>query len=189
MPSKPSSPRPVPAKERILLASRLLFARKPVSQASLRDIAAAAQADVAYVHRAFGSKAEIFRQALDSLAPDKEVFALPMEPDQLIDRLCDHALQRDPQRVEDVEPLHLIMQSFACGEARGILADFIEAALARPLAEAFGQKDIGRAMFAISIMGGFVTSRVVIGHPALRDMPEAELKAMLAKAMRGAMTD
>ena len=56
-------------KERILASAMLLFARMPYSDTSLRDIAAAAGVDVAYVHRAFGSKAEIFRQALLALAP------------------------------------------------------------------------------------------------------------------------
>ena len=47
----------------------LLFARMPYCDTSLRDIAAAAEVDVAYVHRSFGSKAEIFRHALAALDP------------------------------------------------------------------------------------------------------------------------
>ena len=59
-------------KERILNAAMLLFARMPYSDTSLRDIAAA-EVDVAYVHRAFGSKAEIFRHALLALGPIRVV--------------------------------------------------------------------------------------------------------------------
>ena len=62
-------------KERILASAMLLFARMPYSDTSLRDIAAAAGVDVAYVHRAFGSKAEIFRQALLALAPLDDIAA------------------------------------------------------------------------------------------------------------------
>lgn len=178
-----------PAKERILRASTLLFARMPFSETSLRDIATAAQADVAYVHRAFGSKAEIFRQALDSLLPVDDLFTPPVDPERLIARLCDLALLRDPTRVEDVEPLHLIMQSCACSEARVILAEFLENEFARPLAEGFGHKDIGQATFAISLIGGFITARVVIGHMVLQEMPDAQLKAMLAKVLRSVMFD
>ncbi|MGL4263414.1 MAG: TetR/AcrR family transcriptional regulator, partial [Afipia sp.] len=56
-------------KERISNAAMLLFARMPYCDTSLRDIAAAAEVDVAYVHRSFGSKAEIFRHALAALDP------------------------------------------------------------------------------------------------------------------------
>ena len=182
-------PRIAPAKTRILRAAMLLFARQPFSETSLREIAAEAQVDVAYVHRAFGSKIEIFQQALHGLHvvdPQGEQGA-PMDPDRLIERICELALLRNPRRVEEVEPLHLIIRSCACSEARDILANFMETHFARPLAAAFRQEDIGPAMFAISLMSGFVTMRVALGHPALLAMPEAELKAMLAKALHGVM--
>lgn len=176
-----------PAKERIRLASTLLFARTPFSETSLRDIATAAQVDVAYVHRSFGSKAEIFRQTLHSLTKASDIFQPPTDPETLIDRFCDSMLLRDPQRVEDVEPFHLVMQSCACSEARIILAEFIETNLARPLADAFGHKDVGKAVFALSLMGGFTTARLVIGHRCLQDMTDADLKPMLVKILRAAL--
>lgn len=55
------------AKDRILTAAMLLFAQMPCSDTSQRDFAAAAEVDVAYIHRAFGSRPEIFRQALGAL--------------------------------------------------------------------------------------------------------------------------
>ena len=170
-------------------AAMLLFARQSYSETSLREIAAEARVDVAYVHRTFGSKAGIFQQALHALhvVDSQGDQGAQMDPDHLIERICELALLRNPRKVEEVEPLHLIIRSCACSEARGILADFMETHFARPLAAAFGQEDIGRAMFAISLMSGFVTMRVAVGHPALLAMPDAELKAMLAKALRGVM--
>lgn len=177
------------AKTRILRAAMLLFARQPFSETSLRDIATEAQVDVAYVHRAFGSKIEIFRQALHELhvVDPQGDQGEPMDPDHLIERISEVALLRNPRRVEEVEPLHLIIRSCASSEAREILASFLATHFARPLAAAFGQEDIGRAMFAISLMTGFVTMRVAVGHPALLAMPETELKEMLAKALHGVM--
>ncbi|HEY9038971.1 MAG TPA: TetR/AcrR family transcriptional regulator [Roseovarius sp.] len=183
------SPRKASAKTRIVRAAMLLFARQSFSETSLREIAAEAQVDVAYVHRAFGSKTEIFQQALHGLhvVDQQGDQGAPMDADHLIERICELALLRNPRKVEEVEPLHLIIRSCACSEARGILADFIETHFARPLAAGFGQKDIGRATFAVSLMSGFVTMRVALGHPALLAMPDAELKAMLAKVLRGVM--
>lgn len=187
MPASAPKPRTTSAKGRILNASLLLFARMPMSTTSFRDIAAAAGVDVAYVHRSFGSKAELFKQALYSLLPEESVFTAGLEPDTLIERLCDQALQRDLQRIEDVQPFHLILQSCACNEARSIVVEFIETAFVRPLAETLGHEDIGRAMFAVSILSGLTNLRVVIGHPELQTIPNERLKAMLATALRGAL--
>lgn len=186
MQTDPSAPRRPPAKQRILQAAIQIFARQPLSETSLRDIATEAQVDVAYVHRTFGSKAEIFLQALNSLhTVDLQP---PATPDQLVDRICELAVLRDPQRPEDVRPLHLIIQSCSCSEAREILSSFIESRYARPLAAGFGQAAIGPAMVAISLMTGFVMLRVVLGEPTLQAMPETELKAAMARALRAVMT-
>ncbi len=184
------SPRNESARTRIVRAAMLLFARQSFSETSLREIAAEAQVDVAYVHRTFGSKTEIFQQALNGLhiVDPQGVQSAPMDPDHLIERISEVALLRNPRRVEEVEPLHLIIRSCASSEAREILASFLATHFARPLAAAFGQEDIGRAMFAISLMTGFVTMRVAVGHPALLAMPDAELKAMLAKVLHDVMT-
>ena len=94
---------------------------------------------------------------------------------------------RDPQCIRDVEPLHLVLQSSSCSEARSILNDFVTTSIARPLADAFGQKDIGRAMFAVSILNGFITMRTVLGNPGLLAMSKEDLKAMLTRALFNAM--
>ena len=105
----------------------------PYSDTSLRDIAAAAGVDVAYVHRAFGSKAEIFRQALLALAPLDDIAAGDPDGATMINRICDLAFLRDPRKVEDVRPLHLLTQSSLCSEARAIIAQFFGTSLALPL--------------------------------------------------------
>ena len=97
----------------------------------LRDIAAAAGVDVAYVHRAFGSKAEIFRQALLALAPLDDIAAGDPDGATMINRICDLAFLRDPRKVEDVRPLHLLTQSSLCSEARAIIAQFFGTSLGR----------------------------------------------------------
>ena len=148
-------------KERILNAAMLLFARMPYSDTSLRDIAAAAEVDVAYVHRAFGSKAEIFRHALLALGPIDDIATGQPDGATMIRRICNLAFLRNPRKLEDVRPLHLLIQSSLCSEARTIIAGFIEASLAIPLSRAFGHSDMGRAHFALSLLSGFVTHRAV----------------------------
>ncbi len=105
-----------------------------------------------------------------------------------MERICELALLRYLQAVEEVEPLHLIIRSCACSEARGILADFIEIHIARPLAAGFGQEEIGPAMLAISLMSGYVTMRIALEHSASLAIPDVELTQMLAKVLHGVMT-
>ena len=174
-------------KERILASAMLLFARMPYSDTSLRDIAAAAGVDVAYVHRAFGSKAEIFRQALLALAPLDDIAAGDPDGATMINRICDLAFLRDPRKVEDVRPLHLLTQSSLCSEARAIIAQFFGTSLALPLSRAFGHADPGRAHFALSLLSGFVTHRAIFGPADLLAIPEADQRQMLQTALMNAM--
>ena len=89
---------------------------------SLRDIAAAAEVDVAYVHRSFGSKAEIFRHALAALDPLDDIM-VATDGRSMISRLCDLAFLRDPRIQEDVRPLHLLIQSSLVSvRARGVIS-------------------------------------------------------------------
>lgn len=176
-------------KERILTSAMLLFARTPYSDTSLRDIATAAGVDVAYVHRAFGSKAEIFRQALLTLGPLDDIAAGEPDGATMISRICDLAFLRNPNRVEDVRPLHLLIQSSLCGEARAIITQFIDSSLALPLSRAFGHADAGKAHFALSLLSGFVTHRAVLGPADLLAIPEAVQQRMLQTALMNAMLD
>lgn len=178
---------PMTGKERILQTAMLLFARNPFSETSLRDIASAAQVDVAYVHRAYGSKAEIFRQALHALTPLDRVFLDASDGAEVIRRISKIAFQRDPQKPEDVQPLHLLMQSCVCSEARDIIVDFIETEIATPLAQAFGQTARGNALFAISLLSGFVTHRAVLAHAELLAGPEDRQRQLLEHVLQSVM--
>ncbi len=176
-------------KERILNAAMLLFARMPYSDTSLRDIASAAGVDVAYVHRAFGSKAEIFRQALQVLGPLEEILAVQDDGQAMIHKLCDLAFLHHPRKLEDVRPPHLLIQSTLCGEARQIISEFIETALAIPLSRSFGHTNTGRAHFALSLLSGFMTHRAVMAPPDLMAIPEAEQHRMLQTALNNIMRE
>jgi AcrR family transcriptional regulator len=176
-------------KERILTSAMLLFTRMPYSDTSLRDIAAAAGVDVAYVHRSFGSKAEIFRQALLTLGPLDDIAAPQSDGPAMIRRLCNLAFVCCPQKLEDVRPLHLLVQSSLCSEAHNIITEFIDASLALPLSRAFGHLDSGRAHFAISLLSGFVTHRAILEPQGLLAIPEADQRRMLETALMNAMSD
>jgi hypothetical protein len=105
----------------------------------------------------------------------------------MIYRICDLAFLRDPRKVEDVRPLHLLTQSSLCSEARAIIAQFFGTSLALPLSRAFGHADPGRAHFALSLLSGFVTHRAIFGPADLLAIPEADQRQMLQSALMNAM--
>lgn len=51
-------------RDRILSAAIVQFSRRSYEEVGLRDIAAVAGVDVAYVHRSFGSKEQLFAEAV-----------------------------------------------------------------------------------------------------------------------------
>lgn len=175
-------------KERILNSAMLLFARMPYSATSLRDIAAAAEVDVAYVHRAFGSKAEIFRQALLALTPVSLFRTETVDGAEMIRRMSELAILEEPHDLEDVCPVHLLIQSTLCNEARDIIAEFTKTTFAEPLSRAFGHQDTGRATFALSLLFGLVTRRTVFGADEIRSIPESRQLRLLEDAMLAVMT-
>ncbi len=64
----------IPAKERILKAAIRRFARHSYEDTGLRDIAADADVDVAYVHRSFGSKELLFVEVLRATVQPERLF-------------------------------------------------------------------------------------------------------------------
>ena len=60
-------------RERILEAAIEHFSRRSYEETGLREIASAAQVDVAYVHRCFGSKKRLFADAVSAAVRPKEL--------------------------------------------------------------------------------------------------------------------
>ena len=54
-------------RERILKAAMLRFSTYSYEETGLRDIATDVGVDTAYVHRSFGSKEKLFREAVDAI--------------------------------------------------------------------------------------------------------------------------
>ena len=62
--------RPTPedtTRERILKAALLRFSTHSYEETGLRDIASDVGVDMAYVHRSFGSKEKLFREAVKAM--------------------------------------------------------------------------------------------------------------------------
>ncbi|TXH17031.1 MAG: TetR/AcrR family transcriptional regulator, partial [Gammaproteobacteria bacterium] len=83
-------------RDRILNAAILRFARSSYESVGLRDIAADAGVDVAYVHRCFGSKERLFAESLEATMEPAKLFAGP--PGDIADFLAKQIFARDGAR-------------------------------------------------------------------------------------------
>ncbi|TCT29631.1 TetR/AcrR family transcriptional regulator [Martelella mediterranea] len=177
-----------PAKERILEAAARRFSSQSYDNTGLRDIAADAHVDVAYVHRAFGSKAGLFRQVLQSVvSPDgiKAVFSAPGDqlPERLARRVVRHAHARGAGEMGAFE---VAMQSSSSIEARATVLEFVEDGFLLPLTEQLGHSDRARAVLITALLAGFDIMRSVIGAESVTTLDDEWLERALAQLIRHA---
>ncbi|MFI6522025.1 TetR family transcriptional regulator [Spirillospora sp. NPDC050679] len=141
-------------RRRLLEAARDLFGEHGYDGVSVRMIAAAADANLALVHRYFGSKAALFAEVLADESPLLRVIEEPSAV-PLPRRLAEHFVRQAQQR--EVKPLsRMIDRSYGNAEVREILRAHMERVLIDPLAAQLDGPDArARATLAATlIMGG-----------------------------------
>lgn len=185
MPTSPSSPhrsradRRRATEARILDSARELFAEKGFDRTTIRAVAAAAGVDPALVMQYFGSKRELFSEAVQALP----VSPAPTDTDALVDQL----LATLGLKLGGLpEGTLAMMRSMLTDPAA---ADHVRAALARqidgvaatlPTAE---DPELRAALIVTTLLG------VTIGHqllalPALHDAPPERVAALLGPAVK-----
>ncbi|WLS00682.1 TetR/AcrR family transcriptional regulator [Shinella sumterensis] len=106
-------------RERILKAAMLRFSTHSYEETGLRDIAADVGVDMAYVHRSFGSKEKLFREAVDAIVRPEMWFV--GEPGELHQSLSDEVLSE--KGVDEIRPFDIIVRSFSSPEASRCFAN------------------------------------------------------------------
>ncbi|MFF5264212.1 TetR family transcriptional regulator [Actinomadura viridis] len=186
------APRPKRDREatrrRILDAARDLFGRYGYDGVSVRMIAADADANVALVHRYFGSKAALFGEVLEGEYVITRVIAGEGDPRPLPRRLAEHFVRRIHRGPAD--PLPRIMdRSVGDPEVKQILREHTERLVVEPLVRQLGgPRARARATLAATlIMGGGPLRRVLgvddllpLDPDALTDQVTAMFEAALA---------
>ena len=110
--NKAAAARSYPTRERILEAAIQRFARKSYEETGLRDIAADAEVDVAYVHRSFGSKEQLFAEAVRASTGVARILA--EAPEDLCRHLAKQAFDRDREAsTAQIGPLDIIIHSLS----------------------------------------------------------------------------
>jgi AcrR family transcriptional regulator len=165
-------------RRRILAAAGDLFAARGYEDVTIRDIAAAADADPALVIRYFKSKNDLFVLVRQ---PDLRLTPAPGQP--LTARNVTRALIElslaQGTRLFDVSAV-------GRPEATGLLQNQMEAMLVQPLMDAFGLAPAGRvqieAIAALVVGTGFMRYRMET--PGLRPMNADQLTELLTPAVQ-----
>lgn len=171
---------------RILGAARSLFAEAGYDGVSVREIAAAAEADPALVIRYFGSKEQLFAEAgrIDLRLPDLEGVAAT----DIGRRLARHftIVWTDPLTAPGLRVLlrSAATQPEAAGRMRGVFASQVIPAIRAY--DPSGDSDWKAALVASQVLG-FALTRYVLELPAMTQIPEEALVAHLGRLIQAAL--
>lgn len=120
-------------RQRILETAVLRFSRHSYAETTLRDIATDVGVDVALVHRAFGSKEELFLQAVSSTIDDNFQQAA-QAPDPGLAMTALFVRSRLDPPCGKIDPLDIVKHSLNSDRASPTLRKFAEQDFLQPLA-------------------------------------------------------
>ena len=167
-------------RERILDAAIERFSKNSYNETGLRDIAAAAGVDVAYVHRSFGSKKSLFAEAVRTAVQPRELFTGPAEdlPRLLARDLLGHRGRR-------LQGIDIIVRSMTSREAGPIVREFMMRECIGPLSETLDD-DATKAAVVGAMVTGVAILRNVISLDLLREQEGGKLEWLLTHVFEAA---
>ncbi|GAB2844356.1 TetR family transcriptional regulator [Microbacterium insulae] len=180
------------ARERILAAAVEEFAAAGYDAATIRGIAARAGVDPALVHHHFGTKADLFGEAVH--APMRPDLALPEilegDRDRVGERIVRYLLETWEK--PDVRKRGVVLLRAAIGNrlTTPLLAEFLSRELLSRLARALEVEDASlRASLVASQVAGLLIARFVLRLPALAEASVDELVARVGPTVQRYLFD
>lgn len=188
-PAPAPDPAAAPARARILAAATELFGAASYEAVGLRDIAARAGVDVAYVHRCHGSKRDLFAAAFRSaIRPGiGDLRACPDPARALAEALLPqaHPAAAGPEpRAPLRQGLHILIHSLSSPEAAGALRAVIEEEVVAPFGAELGAEAAARGALAGAFVAGFGIFLRVLQVEALAAVAPQALAAEVEAALR-----
>lgn len=163
-----------------MAAARKTFTKHGYDGVGVREIAAAADVNVALVNRYFGSKKGLFQEAiLETIA------AVPAISDRraLRENLINHILYGWPPDQETFDPTRAMMRSSGNEQIEELLRSIIDVRLIDPVVASIGNDDANtRAGLTIAVMAGVSILRDVLGLSVLSNNNE-RLESLLKEVL------
>ncbi|ETK36005.1 TetR/AcrR family transcriptional regulator [Microbispora sp. ATCC PTA-5024] len=170
-------------REAILISAVEAFTRAGYDGAGVREVAGNAGVTAMLVNRYFGSKEQLFAEAVDrSFAPRTVVGD---DPDALSEQTANAVARRTAPYADDLDPFLLMLRSAANPRAAEIIRAGIERHVGRHLTGLLSGTDAAaRAELLLSLIAGVWLMRKVVATPALAGMDEEALAVRLRELMR-----
>ncbi|HEX8862318.1 MAG TPA: TetR family transcriptional regulator [Actinomycetes bacterium] len=178
-------------RDAILAAARESFTASGYDQASIRDIARRAAVDPALVHHYFGTKQELFTEAVElpvDLVAVVEAFVRG-DRDRIGERIVGLMLSVWDSRTDRSPLIALIRSAVTSENAARMLREFMVSVLFVRLAEALRAPDAPlRASLAASQMMGLLIARYVVRVEPLASAPATQLVAAIGPNIQRYLT-
>ncbi|MGQ4273772.1 TetR/AcrR family transcriptional regulator [Terrihabitans sp. B22-R8] len=170
-------------RQNILAAAAERFAGASYDDVSLRDLAADVEVDVAYVHRSFGSKENLFRAVLESRSARSDLSNVAVDD---LGKYYAQALLTRPLREQDdgPKPLLILIRSLASTTAGALVSERLHNDFIEPLRQKIGDPDPARASMIMSLLIGFSILRNLLQTSAAAGIEAAEGEALMAQAIQ-----
>lgn len=179
------------ARERILASAVDEFAEQGYDGATIRGIAARADVDSALVHHYFGTKADLFAEAVGApMRPDVDIPRLLTAPrDELGEHIVRYVLEMWER--PDVRKRGVVLLRHALGNrlTTPLVAGFLSRELIGRIAAELGTPDAElRATLVASQIAGLLIARHVLKLPAIAAASVDELVAWAAPNVQRYLT-
>ncbi|MFF3567904.1 TetR/AcrR family transcriptional regulator [Nocardia jiangxiensis] len=163
----PKRPRNAAAtRDAILRSAVIAFTKHGYDGVGVREIAQSAGVTAMLVNRYFGSKEQLFAEAVDVALEPRTV--LSDCPETLSRDIAARLVERTAPESEHLDPFLLMLRSAANPRAAEVLRSGIERHAGRYLSDLLEGPDADeRAMLAHSLIAGFWLMRKMIGSTAL----------------------
>lgn len=170
-------------RRRILDAALARFSTASYEDVKLRDIAADVGVDVALVHRAFGSKEQLFSAALS--ASKAAATHSPLEASQLSADFADGFFNSSPD-----ETLQIVVRSLTNPQAREVLRARSLSEFIGPIAGKLeGPAKLERATLFNACLVGMAIFREVLGVETLLDANKSKVRPLIEKILAACLAE
>ncbi|OAI31662.1 hypothetical protein A1351_20825 [Methylosinus sp. R-45379] len=170
-------------RRRILEAARARFSIASYEDVKLREIAAEVGVDVALVHRAFGSKEQLFSAVLSTSKEAESQSTL--DAGRLSEDFTDGFFSASQN-----ETLQIVVRSLTNPQAREVLRARSLTEFIGPVAAALeGASTIERATLFNACLVGMAIFREVLGAQALQDANSAKTRPLIARVLAACLAD
>lgn len=174
-------------RDAILQAAVKRFASESYDDVGMRDLARDVGVDPALIVRYFGSKEELFAEAVNCCDADEEIMSQPRET---FGRRLAHEIVFDAASVESTQQMQILLRSVSSEKAKAIVQKAAVDQFVKPFEAWIDKPDAAiRVRLAAGLMMGMEMTKELLGKLQLTPDECKELERRLAAMLQSIIDD